>query len=73
MSFKTVSSVTIIKCTEPTCQATFSAILYVFEDDACIKINAGHMVPLTGKTPYYCPCCGKNLGKSLPNKQEGIK
>ena len=63
MSYKTISQETIIKCTNPTCQSSFSVVLYIFEDTECTKINAANMIPLTGKTPYYCPCCGKNLGK----------
>jgi len=66
MSHLLVGDNTIIKCDNPDCQTTFSVIGYGFEDEECHVINGAKMVPLTGNTPYYCPCCGKNLGKSEP-------
>jgi hypothetical protein len=55
---------TIIKCTELTCQGTFTVLGYAFSDTECTVIASVKAVPLTGRTPYYCPICGKNLGKS---------
>jgi hypothetical protein len=54
---------TIVRCTNPKCKGWFSVIVYTFGDDKCTIINSAKMVPMTGITPYYCPCCGKNLGK----------
>jgi hypothetical protein len=52
----------IVKCDNPTCLCNFSVTMYGFEDEQCTKINGANIIPLTGNTPYYCPCCGKNLG-----------
>ncbi len=65
MSFTAITENTIIKCTNPKCQGTFSVIVYTFSDVECTKIDAVKMIPLTGNTPYYCPCCGTNLGKEV--------
>ncbi len=71
MSFPAISKTTVIKCTNLICQGTFSVISYAFEDTACTKINTATLVPLTGNTPYYCPCCGTNLGKQpVESKKE---
>ncbi len=62
---------TIIQCTEPTCQGTFTVLGYAFSDMGCTVINTVRAVPLTGQTPYYCPLCGKNLGKAeMPNTKD---
>jgi hypothetical protein len=53
----------IIKCTNPKCQVSFSVIAFAFADKTCTQINEARIIPLTGNTPYYCPTCGKNLGK----------
>jgi hypothetical protein len=53
----------IIECTNPICKTRFSVIVYIYSDKKCTKINNAKMIPLTGHTPYYCPCCGENLGK----------
>ncbi len=65
MSYALIRENAIIKCTNNECRATFSVIGYTYEDTRCTKINMGAMVPLTGNTPYYCPVCGKNLGKEV--------
>ncbi len=57
------SDVTIIKCTNPVCMGTYTIICYTFADAECTKISDAHIVPLSGNTPYSCPCCGTNLGK----------
>jgi len=62
MSYSVVGKNTIVKCDNPDCQMLFSIIMYGLEDIACQVINCADMIPLTGNTPYYCPCCGKNLG-----------
>ena len=54
----------IFKCTNPVCQGAFTVIAYSFDDPACKVIGNAHIVPLTGNTPYYCPACGKNLGRA---------
>jgi hypothetical protein len=63
MSLKIFDENTIIKCTNKKCLGYFSVICYTFEDEKCTKIANGKMIPLTGNVPYYCPCCGTNLGK----------
>ncbi len=68
MAFPVYSEDTIIKCTNPTCRGWFSVIVYGFADEDCLVIYNAKMIPLTGNTPYYCPCCGKNLGKASPKK-----
>lgn len=62
MSLKIFSEHTIIRCTNLSCQGAFSVIVYTFSDSECTNIDSGKMIPLTGNTPYYCPCCGRNLG-----------
>ncbi len=63
MSFTLFGEETIVKCTNPKCKGWFSVIVYAFSDAQCTKIDMAKLIPLTGDTPYYCPCCGKNLGK----------
>lgn len=63
MPFKIATETTIIECTNPICRATFSVIGYTYGDDECTRIDTARLVPLTGNTPYFCPVCGRNLGK----------
>lgn len=66
MAFQVVSENTIIKCSNPDCKANFSVLVYTFKDKKCTTIDETKLIPLTGNTPYYCPCCGVNLGKPEP-------
>jgi hypothetical protein len=61
MSFKILAENTIIKCKNPTCRGTFSVIVYTFSDLKCTVIDSGKIIPFTGNTPYFCPCCGEDL------------
>ena len=63
MSLSTLAENTIIKCKNPICECTFSVIIYVFDDSECKVIGSGRMIPFTGNTPYFCPCCGEDLRK----------
>lgn len=54
----------IVKCTNPMCQGSFSVVAYTFSDNKCTKISAAKIIPLTGNTNFYCPCCGTNLKDS---------
>ncbi len=60
---------TIIKCTNPICKATFSVLGYAYDNPQCTKIGLVRLIPLSGNTPYYCPVCGKNLGKASPHTE----
>jgi len=62
MSFVSMTEHTIVKCDNPDCRVSFSVVGFSFDDEECHIIGAATMIPLTGNTPYYCPCCGKNLG-----------